>query len=111
VDQEEGRWQVSGVIDWEFAFSGPPLVDLGHMLRYEKRGRPLAEPHFSEGFRAGGGTLPEDWRALARAVDLMALCEILTRPGLPEDAVGELVELITATTEARDARDPQGTAS
>ena len=103
VDRVDGRWRVSGVIDWEFAFSGPPLVDVGHMMRYERRGRPLVEPWFSEGFLAGGGTLPPDWRDLARAVDLMALCEFFTRPELPESIVPELVELIAATTEGRDA--------
>ena len=103
VDRVDGRWRVSGVIDWEFAFSGPPLVDVGHMMRYERRGQPRVEPWFSEGFRAGGGTLPPDWRELARAVDLMALCEFFTRPELPESIVGELVELIAATTEGRDA--------
>jgi aminoglycoside phosphotransferase (APT) family kinase protein len=99
----DGRWRVSGVIDWEFAFSGPPLVDVGHMMRYERRGRPLVEPWFSEGFLTGGGTLPADWRDLARAVDLMALVEFFTRPELPESMVPELVELIAATTEGRDA--------
>jgi aminoglycoside phosphotransferase (APT) family kinase protein len=103
VDRVGGRWCVSGAIDWEFAFSGPPLVDVGHMMRYERRGRPLVEPWFSEGYLAGGGTLPQDWRDLARAVDLMALCEFLTRPGLPESIVPELVELIAATTQGRDA--------
>jgi aminoglycoside phosphotransferase (APT) family kinase protein len=102
-DRVNGRWRVCAVIDWEFAFSGPPLVDVGHMMRYERRTRPLVEPHFSQGFCAAGGSLPRDWRDLARALDLMALCEILTRPALPPDAVPELVELIAATTAERDA--------
>lgn len=103
LDQVDGRWRVTGVIDWEFAFSGPPLVDVGHMLRYERRARPLAEPWFSQGFLAGGGTLPPGWRDLARAFDLMALCEILSRPELPDSILPELVELIAATIEGRDA--------
>ena len=103
VDQDASeRWRVSGVIDWEFAFSGPPLVDVGHMMRCERRGRPLVEPYFSAGLRAEGGTLPEDWPDLARAVDLMALCELLSRPKLADSVVKEVVELITATTGERD---------
>jgi fructokinase len=98
----DGRWGVSAVLDWEFAFSGPPLVDVGHMLRYERRERPRVEPWFSEGFLAGGGTLPEGWRELARALDLTALCEFLTRPALPESFVPELVELIAATVDGRE---------
>jgi hypothetical protein len=73
------------------------------MMRYERRRRPLVEPWFSEGFLAGGGTLPPDWRDLARAFDLMALCEFFIRPELPESIVPELAELIAATTEGRDA--------
>ena len=100
VDQVDGHWRVTGVLDWEFAFSGPPLVDVGHMVRYERLAQPLVEPHFSDGFRAGGGNLPEDWFGLARAVDLMALCEFLTRPQLPESILPELMELIAATLES-----------
>jgi fructokinase len=103
VDQMDGRWQVTGVLDWEFAFSGPPIVDVGHMVRYERLERPLVEPYFSEGFRAGGGQLPDDWFDLARAVDLTALCELLSRPELPETFVPELQELIAATTVEKDA--------
>src|SRR5207302_5971459 len=29
---EGGFWTVAGVLDWEFAFSGWPLVDVGGML-------------------------------------------------------------------------------
>jgi aminoglycoside phosphotransferase (APT) family kinase protein len=100
VDQVDGHWRVTGVLDWEFAFSGPPLVDVGHMVRYEQFSQPLVEPHFSEGFRAGGGTLPDDWFGLARAVDLMALCEFLTRPQLPDSILPELLELIAATLDS-----------
>jgi aminoglycoside phosphotransferase (APT) family kinase protein len=97
------RWRVSGVLDWEFAFSGPSLVDVGHMLRDERRDRAVVEPWFSEGFLSGGGALPPNWRELAHAFDLMALCEMLTRPELPESVVTELVELIAATVLRRDA--------
>jgi aminoglycoside phosphotransferase (APT) family kinase protein len=98
----DGRWGVAAVIDWEFAFSGSPLFDVGNFLRYERIKRPLAEPHFSRGFLAGGGTLREDWRQLARVIDLTALCEHLTRAELPEDVEGELLDLVQATIENRD---------
>ncbi|MGO9574813.1 MAG: phosphotransferase [Terriglobales bacterium] len=39
-----GRWSVAAVVDCEFAVSGPPPVDLGHLLRYEQALRPTAEP-------------------------------------------------------------------
>jgi hypothetical protein len=48
------------VLDWEFAFLGSPLLDVGHFLRYERAARPLREPHLSRGFLEDGGKLPED---------------------------------------------------
>lgn len=98
-----GRWSVAAVLDWEFAISGSPLVDLGHFLRYERVARPCAEPHFSCGYLQAGGILPPEWRLIARLVDLTALCESLTHDELPDDVTAELVELVRATIENRDA--------
>lgn len=99
---DNGRWSVAAVLDWKFAISGTPLADLGHFLRYERATRPCAEPHFSRGYLHAGGTLPENWRLIARLVDLTALCKSLTHDELPDEVVAELVELIRATVEDRD---------
>jgi len=98
---DSGRWMVAAVLDWEFAVSVSPLADVGNFLRYERTARPLAA-HFSAGFREAGGELPEDWRRLARTIDLVALCESLTRDQPPDDITPELVELVRATIEDRD---------
>ncbi|GAA2689724.1 phosphotransferase family protein [Actinoplanes palleronii] len=74
----DGRWRISAVLDWEFAFSGPPLVDVGNMLR-DPRPPGFAEA-FLEGFRAQGGDLPPGWRARSRALDVYALAAFLKRP-------------------------------
>lgn len=89
--------EVAGIIDWEFAFFGSPLIDIGHFLRYERPEEPLREPHFSRGYLEGGGTLPTNWRELARVLDLTALVELLTRPELPNEIVAELLGLIRDT--------------
>ena len=102
VRRAAGRWSVAAVLDWEFAVSGSPLADLGNFLRYERASRPLVEPHFSAGYRNAGGTLPRDWRRLARLLDLTALCESLTHGQLPDTVTTELVELVRATVEDRD---------
>lgn len=94
-----GRWSVAAVLDWEFAVSGSPLVDLGHFLRYEEALRPAVEPYFSEAYTSAGGTLPENWRQLARLIDLVALCESLTHDQLPDTVVAELIGLVCATCE------------
>ena len=94
-----GKWQVSAVVDWEFAISATPLTDFGNFLRYDPAARPWAEPYFSNGYTNAGGILPDDWRRLARLVDLTALCESLTHNELPGDVEAELVEIVRATIE------------
>jgi len=88
--------------NWEFGFSGSPLLDVGNFLRYERFDRPIREPHFSKAFVSHGGRLPENWREIARLIDLAALVESLTHDDLPEEVVEEILELITATLEHRD---------
>jgi len=97
VRAASGRWSVAAVLDWEFAVSSTPLADFGNFLRYERASRPLAEPHFSDGYLGAGGSLPPDWRRLARLVDFVALCESLARDWLPADVEADLVELVQAT--------------
>jgi aminoglycoside phosphotransferase (APT) family kinase protein len=78
VAQRDGTWQVTAVLDWEYAFSSSPLFDIGNMLREP---RPDAFQHaFVDGFREAGGALPTDWRRLSQALDLYALADFLTRP-------------------------------
>jgi aminoglycoside phosphotransferase (APT) family kinase protein len=74
----DGHWRISAVLDWEFAFSSSPLVDIGNMLRHP---RPAGYADgFIAGFRAHGGHLPADWPELSRALDLFSLADLLTRP-------------------------------
>jgi aminoglycoside phosphotransferase (APT) family kinase protein len=72
------RDEVVAVLDWEFAFSGPPLTDVANMVR-DPRPPGFAEA-FVDGFRRGGGSLPPGWREISRAIDLYALADFLTRP-------------------------------
>ncbi|WP_250008872.1 phosphotransferase [Actinoplanes sp. M2I2] len=74
----DGRWQVAAVLDWEFAFSSTPLVDIGNMLRFPRS--PAFTDAFLGGFREAGGDLPQNWRRLSQALDLFALADFLTRP-------------------------------
>ncbi|HKE57302.1 MAG TPA: phosphotransferase [Pyrinomonadaceae bacterium] len=97
VREQGGEWKVAAVLDWEFAFSGSPLLDVGHFLRYERQELPLREPNFSRGFVENGGGLPDRWRDIVRVIDLTALVECLTQEDLPSDLEAELLALIQAT--------------
>ncbi|MCY1141062.1 phosphotransferase [Actinoplanes sp. Pm04-4] len=78
TETPDGRWRVSAVLDWEFAFSSTPLVDVGNMLRFP-RPQPFTDD-FLTAFRNAGGSLPDNWRRLTQALDLFALADFLTRP-------------------------------
>jgi aminoglycoside phosphotransferase (APT) family kinase protein len=75
-----GQWSITAVLDWEFAYSGSPLADLGNMLR-PRPGVPADfAAGFSTGYRQAGGELPDGWREISEALDLYALADFLTRP-------------------------------
>jgi fructokinase len=76
----DGRWSVSAVLDWEFAFSGSPLTDIGNMLRFREDYPPGFDGGFTAGYTGAGGRLPPDWREISEALDLYALADFLTRP-------------------------------
>ena len=97
VREQNGKWEVAAILDWELAISGSPLLDVGHFLRYETPLQPLREPHFSRAFVKHGGHLPDDWPLIVRLVDLTALVECLTHDDLPGKVERELFELIDAT--------------
>ena len=97
VNEVGEQWKVVGVLDWEFSFSGSPLLDVGHFLRYELRDARLREPDFSQSFVEHGGHLPENWWEIVRVIDLTALVECLTHDDLPIEVEAELHGLINAT--------------
>ncbi|QFP77532.1 aminoglycoside phosphotransferase family protein [Deinococcus sp. AJ005] len=76
VERRHAGWQVSAVLDWEFALSGPPLMDLGNLLRFENR----AGTPFSAGvLRGWSHPLPDAVRQ-ARALDVYSLLDFVNRP-------------------------------
>lgn len=77
VREQHGGWEVAAVLDWEFAFAGSPLFDIGNMLRGESALPEGFSDEFIRGFRDAGGRLPCDWRRVARLLDLVSLCSML----------------------------------
>ena len=78
--RHNGSWTVTGVLDWEFAFSSSPLFDIGNMLRFRDEQPPAFTEGFITGYTRAGGHLPENWREISQAADLFALADFLTRP-------------------------------
>ena len=59
------------VLDWEFAWAGAALFDVGQLLRWD----PPADfvEGFEHGYRDGGGTLRDGWRDTAMLFDLFSM--------------------------------------
>jgi aminoglycoside phosphotransferase (APT) family kinase protein len=91
--------QVTAVLDWEFAFAGTPLNDLGIFLRYRARERPEYTRGFVAGYRDGGGRLPDDWPRLSQLIDLISLCSFLDREQDDPTRTRDVQQLIAATLE------------
>jgi aminoglycoside phosphotransferase (APT) family kinase protein len=67
--------RVSGVLDWEFAHSGTPYMDLGNLRRHVGSERAALA---AMGFEDEGLVLPADWQFRAAVVDLSSHLEFLT---------------------------------
>ena len=79
---------VTAVLDWEFAFSGPPLADVGNMLRRQERMPAAFVDRFVAAFAEHGGGLPAGWRSIAAALDALALLDFLDRGTRGEHGAG-----------------------
>jgi aminoglycoside phosphotransferase (APT) family kinase protein len=71
--------EVAALLDWEFAFAGHPLFDFAALLRFDELLPPGFEPAVVDGYRSGGGELPEGWRATVRLLDLTNMVGMLER--------------------------------
>lgn len=80
VHKYGGKWQVSGILDWEYAFSGSPLVDFGNFFRFEDE-VPAYQEHLVTAYLEQGGILESNWEYKAKVLDLLPMMEFLTREG------------------------------
>lgn len=91
--------EVTGLLDWEFAWSGPRLFDWGQMLRWPLP--PAFEAGLIEGYEAAGGGRPLDGagRRTAALLDVMNLLAFLDVPGgaTRERVVRDVLALLDAT--------------
>lgn len=83
VEEAAGHWRVSGMVDWEFAFSGKPYFDVGQFLRTWPGERGDIEAGFEHGYNSGRARLPRHWKRTSRIADLFAWAEYIARPDCP----------------------------
>jgi aminoglycoside phosphotransferase (APT) family kinase protein len=92
------RWRIGGVIDWESAGTGTPLVDIGSLFRIAPSYDEAFVTEFERGYREADGELPEDWYRLARLVDALGMIDTLDEeremPGVFADCRMLLTKLV-----------------
>ena len=97
VRRQSGRWSVAAVLDWEFAFSGPQIIDFGNLLRPPLGRKAAFVDAFIRSFADRGGTVPDDWRRLASFVDLLAWVDFLNRPAAGPQLIADARTMIETT--------------
>ena len=79
VQEINGKWKVSAILDWEFAFSGAWLFDVSNMLRYAHQLPNAYERCFIQGLENGGCRLPDDWKITIMLLNALSLLDLLSR--------------------------------
>jgi GrpB-like predicted nucleotidyltransferase (UPF0157 family)/GNAT superfamily N-acetyltransferase len=79
VDQINGSWVVTGILDWEFAFSGSCLWDVANMLRYAHKMPPEFQNSFLDALQRNGIKLSAHWHTTIYLLNLSSLLDLLKR--------------------------------
>lgn len=88
VNKQNGKWSVSAVLDWEFAFSGTPFFDFGNLFRDPLGSHSQFANSVTEAYCQAGGVLPKHWKGMSQLADLTAWLEFLSR----KDVSSQIVE-------------------
>lgn len=99
-------WRVTAVLDWEFAFAGASVFDLGSLLRREATLPPGFAAACVAAYRANGGFAPPGWRRMTLLMDLVNLCDFLTRETMNAAMRDDLVSLVHSTVERLEPDPP-----
>lgn len=96
VDNIDGKVCVSGILDWEYAFSGSSLHDVANMLRYAHKMPRQFKDSFINGMQSSDITLPEGWEISIKLLNLLSLLDCLkrTNPDTQPDRCNDIIELV-----------------
>lgn len=100
VTQINGQWKIAAILDWEFAFAGTYLLDIGMALRYSHKIPSYYENSLIAGIKASGFQLPANWKKQAKLMDLLCLLQLAhynpatERPNLNKDVVSLIADTV-----------------
>ncbi len=79
VNNSTGTWHISGILDFEFSFSGSVLWDVANMLRYAHHMPPQFQNAFIAGLEQKGLSLPKNWQIKVSFFNILSLLDCLKR--------------------------------
>lgn len=101
VNKIGNEWDITGILDWEFSFSGSSLWDISNMLRYSHKMPPIFGSSFLQGLKENGFVLNDNWHKSQSLLNLFSLLDCLVRsniekqPNRCEDILELIVHFIT----------------
>ena len=96
VAEIDGKWRVSAILDWEFAYSGSWLNDVANILRYSHKMPSIYQESFLKGITDNNFKLPKNWQAIICEYNLASMLDSMTRHDLEQcpNIRADLCELI-----------------
>jgi aminoglycoside phosphotransferase (APT) family kinase protein len=101
---------VTGVLDWEYAYAGAPLADVGNLLRFAED--EVFDSAVAGAYAERAPDVEDGWLEVARALDLYSLIDLAGREAPANPIVSGARDLLLATAHTRtlaaDRPDPTG---
>lgn len=91
--------EVEVILDWEYAASGCPLVDIANFFRFEEDYSFDFLTSFITGYEESAGKLPADWRRVIRLLDLASMSNFITRSKDLDNSSKTAINIVKQTVE------------
>lgn len=93
VDLIDNQWKITGILDWEFSFSGSILQDIANMLRYAHLMPPVFKTSFLQSLKENKLILPKNWRIKVHLLNIGSLLDCLMRHA-PEERPNQSADIL-----------------
>ncbi|WP_425364693.1 aminoglycoside phosphotransferase family protein [Candidatus Tisiphia endosymbiont of Mystacides longicornis] len=98
VKNVDGTLILSGILDWEFAYSGSVYGDIATLFRFKHLFDKQLKESFASGYSKVSKSLDSDWEKKAKLVDLVNLCDLLDsedeRPNMYNNITGLIADIV-----------------
>ncbi|WP_425363234.1 aminoglycoside phosphotransferase family protein [Candidatus Tisiphia endosymbiont of Hybos culiciformis] len=103
VKNIDGTLILSGILDWEFAYSGSVYGDIATLFRFRYLCDKQLKESFISGYSKMSKLLDSDWEKKAKLVDLVNLCDLLDSEDERPNMYSDIIELITDSLDFIDS--------